>query len=351
MISPAGQVEADMRHVIKLVILVPALGFLLWWGWSGNFSFNSSSLFDLLDLESFYNLELGRNNIGYARRAIKTNRKTDITYFSEESVVNLTFSGQPFLLKTSSETVFDRDGRLISAVFNLPLGGLSGRAKATVIGEVLKCELDVAGQLHEAQVPIPPTGPVLVSGVVPWLAHQSSIPLGRPIGLSLLDPVSMTYKPAELIVEDATTMSDELEIFKLTLKFMGTENIEWIDSQGRLLSQFNPGLEVGLELIRDATKIDEVSKELQKVIAQESSLPEGPLSAIINGFLANGGLDALSEAIGQGGQATPWVKAEPSPEKDSVEGIDNHAGDAHDLEVDDLAKGVPDQERSGPAGP
>jgi hypothetical protein len=301
-----------MRHTVKLLILIPALGFLLWWGWSGNFAFNRPSLFTLFDQKSFYNLEFGRTSMGYARREIKTEPKSKETTIMEDSVINLSFAGQPFLFKTSSQTVFSDDGNLISAIFSLPLGHLGGQAKAVVEDRTLKCQISIAGVLHEAEVGLPPSGPILVSGLIPWLAHQSNVPLGRPIGLSLLDPVSMTFKPAELTVEDATDIADELGIFKLTLHFMGTENSEWVDAHGQLLRQYNPGFEIGLYLSNDEQAL-EIDKELQEALAKETKLPDGPLASLISGFLANNGLEALGKAISQGGQATPWTKVEAEP--------------------------------------
>jgi hypothetical protein len=293
--------------------LIPSAIFLIWWGWSGHFSFNRPSLFTLFEQESFYAMEVGRSSMGYARRTVKLDPQNKLTTLSEASALNLTFSGLPLKIKTESDIVFDQDGRLVSAFFSLPMGNLSGQAKATVEGQTLKMELTMGETTHQAQVPMPPTGPVLVSGLIPWLAHQRNIPLGRPIGLSLLDPISMTFKAAQLTVEDTTEMSDELQIFKITLIFMGNESSEWINAQGQLRRQFNPGLEIGLTL-QEGARAEAARLELEKALAEPVTIPEGPLASMIGGFLSNDGLDVLSKVLTQGGQASPWtLVTKPTP--------------------------------------
>jgi hypothetical protein len=300
---------------VKLAILAPALAFLAWWGWSGNFSVNSPSLFTLHDQEAFYALQAGQTSLGYAHRAVKEDPQSGLTTLSEESVLKVSFAGQPLTLKTVSETVFGADGRPVSAVFSLPFGNLGGEARAVVEGQELVCRITVSGQTHEARAALPPAGPVLVSGVVPWLAHQRNVPMGRPIGLSLLDPLSMEFKPANLIVENVTEMSDEREIYKLTLRFMGGENAEWINSEGRLIRQLNPGLGIGLNVLGES-QFEVARAELDKAMAEEAPVPDGPLAALIGGFLSGEGLDVLGQALSRGGQASPWtlVPTESSPD-------------------------------------
>ncbi|MDR2387283.1 MAG: hypothetical protein LBE80_06840 [Deltaproteobacteria bacterium] len=329
------------RNLIKLFILIPALLFLVWWGWSGNFAFNRASLFTLFDQESFYTMEVGRSSMGLARRTVKLDPKNNLTTLSEASVLNLTFSGLPIKIKTESEIVFDQEGRLVSADFSLPMGPLSGQAQATVDGQTLKMELSLAGKTHAAQAPMPPTGPVLVSGLIPWLAHQRNIPMGRPIGLSLLDPLSMTFKPAQLTIEDVTEMVDELQVFKVSLTFMGSENSEWIDSQGKLLRQFNPGLEIGLVAVRD-NQVEQIRPQLEKALAEPVSIPEGPLASMIGGFISNDGLEVLSKVISQGGEASPWTlvqEPDPVPGEDSGEVSGETAKEAPAVDSDELSAG------------
>ena len=308
--------------VVKLAILAPALAFLAWWGWSGNFSVNSPSLFTLHDQEAFYSLEAGHTSLGFARRAVKEDHKAGLTAISEESVLKVSFAGQPLALKTVSETVFGADGRPVSAVFSLPFGNLGGEARAVVEGQDLVCRITAAGQTHEARVPLPPAGPVLVSGVVPWLAHQRNVPMGRPIGLSLLDPLSMEFKPADLTVEDVTEMSDELGVYKLTLRFMGGENVEWINAEGRLIRQLNTGLGIGLTVLNEA-QFEVARTELAKAMAEEGPTPDGPLAALIGGFFSGEGLDVLGQALSRGGEANPWtlVPAESPPDPGPASGL------------------------------
>ncbi|MDR2300490.1 MAG: hypothetical protein LBF38_00345 [Deltaproteobacteria bacterium] len=307
------------RNLVKLFILIPSALFLIWWGWSGNFAFNRASLFTLFDQESFFTMEVGRSSMGFARRTIKVDPRDNLTSLSEASVLNLTFSGLPLKIKTESDIVFDQDGRLVSAVFSLPMGPVSGQAKATVEGQTIKMELTMAGTTHVAEAPMPPTGPVLVSGLIPWLAHQRNIPMGRPIGLSLLDPISMTFKPGQLTVEDVTEMDDELQVFKITLVFMGGESSEWINSQGKLLRQFNPNLEIGLIAVRDR-EVETVRSQIEKALSEPVSIPEGPLANLISGFISNDGLDVLSKAITQGGEASPWTLVRNPPASGDVSG-------------------------------
>ncbi|MDR1110621.1 MAG: hypothetical protein LBP92_08005 [Deltaproteobacteria bacterium] len=308
------------RHAFKLAVLVPILAFLFWWGWSGNFAYSPGSLFTLFDQESFYGLDLGATRMGWARREIRTDPKAGRVSISEESVINLSFSGQDLQIRTNSDSVFDSAGRLVSAVFSLPMGAVNGQASATVDGQTLRCELRLMGQIRQAEVPLPPSGPVLVSGLVPWLSHQRNLPLGRPLGLSLLDLVSLTFMPAELVIEDATTISDELQIYKLTLRFMGTESSEWIDAQGGLRRQYNPVMEVGLVQARP-DQYDLIRGELAGSGVGTEALTQGPLAELVSSFLANGGLDILGKAVTRDGQPSPWGPPRP-------QGGDE-AGEAH----------------------
>jgi hypothetical protein len=320
-------------------LLVPALAFLGWWGWSGNFAVSAPSLFTLDDQEAYYTLQVGVTSMGFAHRLVKVDPVTERTTVSERSALNLSFSGLTVKIRSDSETVFDRDGRLVSAAFSLPLGNFGGTATAmataTVDGQTIRCRLRVGDQTHEAQAPMPAAGPVLVSGLIPWLSHQRNVPMGRPIGLSLLDPVSMAFNPAELIIEDATDMSDELQVFRLTLRFMGNESLEWVNAQGNLLRQYNPGLEIDLYAIGE-DQYGATEAELAKAMAEDDAPLDGPLAGLIGGFLSGDGLDVLGKALMKGGEASRWELV--------TEGEPPAAGAA-------TGEGEPQSPAPGPGGP
>jgi hypothetical protein len=305
------------RHAIKLALLIPSLIFLFWWGWSGNFAVNSGSLFHLIERDTFYRLDLGVKAVGWAKRVISRNTGQNSLTMSEETLLDLTLGQSSLRFRTDSETTFDTGGRLTQAVFSIPLGGSLAQAKAAVERERLVCELSFGDQSRRAEVPLPPAGPILVSGLVPWLSHQREIPLGRPLGLELLDPVSLTFKPAELVIEDVTEPSDELEVYKLTLRFMGAENVEWLDSEGKLLRQRNPGLDMDLFLLEGDDLITEAQLALSGSGPRTASTPGGAAGDFLSGFLSGDGLELLNSVLGPGGSSSPlanspWLKPESS---------------------------------------
>jgi hypothetical protein len=329
------------RHALKLALLIPALLFLFWWGWSGNFAFNSGSLFRLLDGETFYQVSLGNSRTGWARREIRTDPDTLRVTFFEETVLNLKLGPFSFPLITKSEAVFSQDGRLVSADFVIPVGGETAAARAMVVRDRLVCRVSLGETARQAEVPLPPSGPILVSGIGPWLSRQRDLPMGRPLGLELLDPVSMTFKPATLTIEDATVASDERDVYKLTLNFMGAENVDEINSDGRLLRHYNPLLEMSLEFLQDEPSVDVARREMAEAEARVSPLP-GPLAAVITSFLSSKGMTMIQDVLkggsleGLAGPDSPWLKVEPPapagartapPAAGSDTGSDAGAGD------------------------
>jgi hypothetical protein len=318
------------RHIIKLAILIPALVFLFWWGWSGNFAFNSGSLFTLLDGETFYDMELGVRRIGQARREVRNDYDGDRLSVFEESAFSIPAGSGAISVLTHSETVFDRDGRLLSADFSIPLGFSQAEAKAVVSGGRLSCVISLGDLSREAEVTIPPNGPILVSGLVPWLARQRDIPLGRPLGLELLDPVSMTFRPADLVIEDATEAADELEIYRLTLRFMDSETVELINSEGRRLEERNPAMDLRFTYIASEVSARAAAESLKKAQESPDPLPEGAGSRLVS-FLAGSGLELLEQTLAgaPGLEGSPWIRnATSAPEGAAESGSGASGGTA-----------------------
>jgi hypothetical protein len=282
------------RHAVKLALLIPGLVFLGWWGWSGNFAFNKGDLYRLVDQERFYVLSLGGQPVGWARRAVDIDADGGRTVLSEETVLELSPGLGTIKVKTISSTVFDDRGRLVSAEFRVPLGDSEASATARAVGSRLECRLAIGERVKEASLRLPPSGPVVVSGVVPWLGHQRDLPMGRPLAVDLLDPVAMSFKPAELTIEDDTAEAEEIQTFKLTLRFMSAESVERVDSTGLLVSQYNPALESGLTLAGD----EEAEAARAALAAPPTPLPAGLIGDLVDQVLSGGGLEALSGLMG-----------------------------------------------------
>ena len=285
------------RHVVKLSLLLPGLAFLAWWGWSGNFAFNQGDFYRLADQERFFQLFLGESPMGWARREVATDPGGDQVAISEETLINLPFGEETLSVKTFSTTRFDNRGRLVSAEFNIPLGDSSAVATAVVRGGSLYCKLVFGDESRDASIELPERGPVVVSGLVPWLGHQRELPLGRPLELSILDPVAMAFKPASLTIEDDTAESEEVQTWKLTLKFMSAESVEWVDSDGLLVGQYNPALDATFLLVGDS---EEAVKQAREALsAPATPLPSGLIGDLISQALSGaGGLDGLTELFG-----------------------------------------------------
>ncbi|MDR1656829.1 MAG: hypothetical protein LBT47_04630 [Deltaproteobacteria bacterium] len=280
-----------LRHVIKLSLLGPGLAFLIWWGWSGNFAFNYGDLFWLAEQETFYRLYVGGRASGWARRTISKEPDSGNMEITEQSLLDLKIGEMALGLKTESKTVFSSRGRLISASFSVPLGDQTASAEAVVDRDRLVSRLSFGKNLREASFPVPPNGPLVVSGIVPWLGHQRDMPLGRALGVELFDPVSMSFKSGQLTIEEDTAQSEEIQTFKLTLKFMSAESTEWVDSNGQRLRQYNQGLDTELVLVQDPSFVDQAKEALAGPIPN-------PIDKDLVGFLeqalAGYGLEALS---------------------------------------------------------
>jgi hypothetical protein len=286
-----------MRHFVKIPILVLGLAFLLWWGWSGNFAFDSGALFRITEMETFYQLQLASNPMGWAKRSVTKGPAEGLMTISEETLLKLNVLDEEQYVRTFSKTVFDDRGRLVSADFTVPLGAVSASATAKVEAQRLKCSITLGEKVKEIDISAPDSGPLLVSGVIPWLGHQRDVPIGRPLGLTLYDPVGMEFKPAELTIEDVTEAASEVQSFKLTLKFLSSESVEWIESDGRLTRQLNPALEAGLSLLYTENEIEKAKIALDNAPADGEIT--GPLADIISQALTDSSLDLISSIFGK----------------------------------------------------
>ncbi|MDR2443540.1 MAG: hypothetical protein LBE31_08485 [Deltaproteobacteria bacterium] len=279
------------KHLVKLTLLICGLIFLCWWGWSGNFAFNYGALFSLTDQKTFYQLVLGTQPIGWARREVVTNPDSGELEITEESLLNFKLAGTALGFKTISKTIFDQRGRLVSAHFTVPIGSEMASASAIVDRDKLLCRLSLGGQAKEASLPLPPNGPIVVSGVVPWLGHQRDMPLGRAMGVELLDPISMSFKPGQLTIEDDTAQSAEVQTYKLSLSFLTSQSAQWVDAYGRVVYQYSPSLEAGLVLVDDPQVIQVANLALA---GPPPEIPKGAMGDLIEQLISSYGLSFFS---------------------------------------------------------
>ncbi|MDR3153124.1 MAG: hypothetical protein LBW85_02350 [Deltaproteobacteria bacterium] len=260
-------------HFVKLGFLAAALAFFFWWGWAGNFIFTPGSLFRLTSSTDRYVFSAGGKDMGYARRAVAAGAPDQGFSITEESLVRLSLPGLPQgELRLRSESSYGPDGRLREAEFTVP--GLSGAlARAQAADGFLDFSLSLGTLSRKVTLKLPGDGPVLVSGVVPWLSRQREVPLGKVLYVRVFDPVNMGFETARLTVEDDTRASEEIRVFKVTLALPAGTTVEWLDANGRLLRQSVERFQAGLTRIpdNDAEAIAKAEDELSRAPA----LPEG----------------------------------------------------------------------------
>ncbi|MDR2460096.1 MAG: hypothetical protein LBE38_04845 [Deltaproteobacteria bacterium] len=260
-------------NIIKLALLLGGLFFLFWWGWSGNFIFNPSSLFTLTPSDDYYVFKVGGNDMGFSHRVVEAPSNDGSLKITEDSLINLNLAGLSYNLRVRSNMSFGPDGRPISAEFTIP-GFSLAKAEAKLEGGNLNFKASLGPLQREVNLPAPPEGPVLISGVVPWLSHQE-IPLGKVLLVSIFDPMNMRFTTGELMVTDDSRASDEVQVFKVTIKVQGTETTEWLDATGRLFRQRMDRMDAGLDLIREE---GEMKQRAILSLSQEPPELEGQLA-------------------------------------------------------------------------
>jgi hypothetical protein len=237
-----------LGHVLKIGFLVLGMGFLFWWGWSGNFIFKPASPFSFTSSENYYLFSIGGKEMGYAKRVVTADKPETGMKIAEESLVNLNLPGLSGELRISSEVDYGPDGRPLKALFTLP--GLSlAKAEAVIEKGFLNFSINLGPLSRKIEKPVPKEGPVLISAVGPWLSRQSEVPLGKVLILRLFDPSRMEFVSGELTVMDVSDASDEIQIFLVRLELPGGAVSEWLDADGRLIRQRMDNLEAGLDVI------------------------------------------------------------------------------------------------------
>ncbi|MDR2354362.1 MAG: hypothetical protein LBF22_14625 [Deltaproteobacteria bacterium] len=254
-----------MRHVIKISLLVLGLGFLFWWGWWGNFIFNPGAIFKLSSGEEYYTVSMGGRELGFARRIVSADNPESGFTVMEESLIQAplpAFSGE---IRLRSEASYGPDGRLIAAVFTVP--GLENFAAiARVRGNFLDYELSFGATKRLKTVALPREGPILVSGIIPWLSRQREAPLGKVLLVSVFDPVASRFQTGELTIEDTTEASEEIQMFKVSLTLPAGETNDWLDASGRLIRQRQAKMDAGLDLLAPGPKQEEAKTALEKEV-------------------------------------------------------------------------------------
>jgi hypothetical protein len=269
-----------LRHAVKIVVIVLGLGVLFWWGWSGNFIFKQGALFRLNTMEDYYSFSLGNRNLGYTKRVVNAPGLESAFYIREESIITLPVPGLIDNILLRSESHYKPDGRLISTAMSL--ANLQGAEAKAIVNEktgLLDCSFRFGDISRSKSIPLPKEGPILVSGVVPWLSRQSEVPLGKVLFVELLDFSKMEFEPSELTVTDETAESSEIQLFKVAIKTPAGEAAEWMDANGHMTRQDLSGLEMSLTLLLSQKEIDLAKESLDR------ELPPIPYDRIPNSLI------------------------------------------------------------------
>jgi hypothetical protein len=207
----------------------------------------------------------GQKSLGFARRLVAQEPNSKNFVMTEDSVINLSILVAEGEVRCESKAVYSPNGAILSSRLTIGLGG-GEKPLAEVVGEIkdgtLKYAIDVADRHKEVAKPLPDEGPVLASGVVPWLAHQRDLPLGRPIFFSLFDPSRLEFRPASLTIVDVTAQAEEKKVYKLGLYLDPAQTEIWVDADGRVISQKASGVEFGLEAINVPSQLEAAKKAL-----------------------------------------------------------------------------------------
>jgi hypothetical protein len=253
------------KHAIKIAILAVGLGVLIWWGWVGNYSFKSGSFYPFGPREDYYALVAGQKKLGYARWKTTLDEKTHNLALTEDSVIKLSVLVAEGEVRCQSQAVFSPSGAILSSRLVIGLGS-GEKPLAEAVGQIqdgrLAYKISVGSHVREASKPLPADGPFLISGVVPWLAHQRDLPLGRPIFFSLFDPSRLEFRPASLTVIDVTGQAEETKLYKLALFLDPAQTEIWVSQSGRVIAQKASGVDFGLEAIDDSNERAAAQKAL-----------------------------------------------------------------------------------------
>jgi hypothetical protein len=155
--------------------------------------------------------------------------------------------------------------------------GLEGAsAEAKVSDGFLDFTASLGTLSRKVSLRLPGDGPVLVSGVVPWLSRQREVPLGKVLYVRVFDPVNMEFETAQLLVEDDTEASEEIQVFKVTMTLPAGSTSEWLDANGRLVRQRMDRFQAGLDLLESG---DPARAAAEAALAAEASGPSGSPAA------------------------------------------------------------------------
>jgi hypothetical protein len=282
-----------MKHAFKIGFLLVGLGFLFWWGWSGNFIFNPESPFRYNSSDNYYLFSIGGKNIGYARRVVEADTPDAGMKIIEDSLINLDIPGLSGDIRLRSEVLYGPDGRPLEASFTVP-GFSLAKAEAKIDKGFLDFTVNLGPLSRKIEKPIPKDGPILISAVGPWLSRQSEVPLGKVLFMRLFDPTKMEFVSAELIINDVSEASDEIQLFQISLSFPGGVSNEWVDANGILVKQRLANIEAGLDIIeQEDPTIATAEQSLQQ---EPSDLMEGlalKIPEMLPGFFSNLPIDSL----------------------------------------------------------
>ncbi|MDR2350661.1 MAG: hypothetical protein LBF41_08615 [Deltaproteobacteria bacterium] len=284
-----------MRHAVKIIFLISGLGFLFWWGWSGNFVYNPESPFRFSTSDNYYVFSFGGKGMGYSRRVVEADKPDAGMRVKEDSLVNLKIPGFDGDLRLRSNVLYGPDGRPLEAEFSVP-GLAFAKAEAKVDRGFLYFNVNLGPLSRRIEKAVPKEGPLLVSAVAPWLSRQREVVLGKVLVLRLFDPVKMDFVRAELLIDDVSEPSDEIRVFEITLTLPGGVSKERLDANGILLRQRMGNLDAGLDLIQPEDPARETAAET--LAAEPGDLTGSAterLAAFLPDFMSNLPLNSIAD--------------------------------------------------------
>lgn len=213
----------------------------------GAYLFFNSSASEIDPSKIWMGVYIHGHKIGYATSQVS--RKSDGFLIEERATLQLVLQGTTRKVKTHMDLKTDFSFQMRSFEMGMVSDPFVLEMKGTLKGHslVLQVRSGDTTRNHEIHV-----------DEVPWLAQnlryhflQKPLQLGDSATVTLLDPLTLTYKPMEFVVEgtDPYAFGDTtLSAFRLLFTWNGLESRAWVSERGEMLREEGFG---GMTLIRE----------------------------------------------------------------------------------------------------